>query len=110
MFRRYVPESPRWLVTHCRSEEAEETVKQIEADVVKSTGRDLLPVHDNILIALVILIGGTVPSFAEEELKQTFTCTGSPAIAVPIWQNQQRAACTGLSRPQVQCEWRANKY
>ena len=48
MFRRYVPESPRWLVTHCRSKEAEETVKQIEADVVKSTGRDLLPVHDNL--------------------------------------------------------------
>ena len=48
MFRRFVPESPRWLVTHCRSKEAEETVKQIEADVVKSTGRDLLPVHDNL--------------------------------------------------------------
>ena len=32
-------------------------------------------VNSTILIALVILIGGTVPSFAEEELKQTFTCT-----------------------------------
>ena len=31
-------------------------------------------VNSTVLIALVILIGGTVPSFAEEELKQTFTC------------------------------------
>ena len=28
-----------------------------------------------VLIALVLLIGGTVPSLAEEEPKQTFTCT-----------------------------------
>ena len=48
MLRRFVPESPRWLVTHCRSEEAEETVERIEAHVVKSTGRDLPPVHDNL--------------------------------------------------------------
>src|SRR6204780_2219170 len=33
MLRRFVPESPRWLVTHCRSEEGEETGKRIEADV-----------------------------------------------------------------------------
>ena len=33
------------LVTHCRSREAEETVKRIEADVVKSTGRNLPPAH-----------------------------------------------------------------
>src|ERR1700689_4492893 len=33
MLRRFVPESPRWLVTHCRGEQAEETVKRIEADV-----------------------------------------------------------------------------
>ena len=43
MLRRFVPESPRWLVTHCRSEEAEETIQRIEADVVKSTGSDLPP-------------------------------------------------------------------
>jgi hypothetical protein len=35
----------------------------------------VMVVNSAILIALVILIGGTVPSFAEEELKQTFTCT-----------------------------------
>src|SRR3984893_4630453 len=48
MLRRFVPESPRWLVTHCRSEEAEETVKRIEADVVKSTGRNLPPAHGSL--------------------------------------------------------------
>jgi hypothetical protein len=35
----------------------------------------VMVVNSTALIALVILIGGTVPSFAEEELKQTFTCT-----------------------------------
>ena len=48
MLRRFVPESPRWLVTHCRSEEAEETVKRIEAGVVKSTGRNLPPAHGSL--------------------------------------------------------------
>ena len=48
MLRRFVPESPRWLVTHCRSEEAEATVEQIEAHVAKSTGRDLPPVNEKI--------------------------------------------------------------
>jgi MFS family permease len=43
ILRRFVPESPRWLVTHCRVEEAEQTVKRIEADVVKSTRSDLPP-------------------------------------------------------------------
>ena len=30
--------------------------------------------NSTVLIALVLLIGATVPSFAEEEPKQTFTC------------------------------------
>ena len=50
MLRRFVPESPRWLVTHCRSEEAEATVEQIEAHVAKSVGRDLPPVNDTIKV------------------------------------------------------------
>ncbi len=31
--RRYVPESPRWLVTHARQAEAERTTRQIERDI-----------------------------------------------------------------------------
>src|ERR1700731_4246290 len=43
MLRRFVPESPRWLVTHCRADEADRTVKKIEQDVAASTGRKITP-------------------------------------------------------------------
>jgi MFS family permease len=44
LIRRYVPESPRWLLTHSRTEEAEETTGAIEDQVREQTGRDLPPV------------------------------------------------------------------
>jgi MFS family permease len=50
LLRRFVPESPRWLVTHCRGEEAEQTVRDIETDVAKSTGRSLTPVKDTLTV------------------------------------------------------------
>ena len=34
-----------------------------------------MALHSTVLIALVLLIGATVPSFAEEGSKQPFTCT-----------------------------------
>jgi hypothetical protein len=34
-----------------------------------------MAVNSTVLITLVLLIGAAVPSFAEEEPKQTFTCT-----------------------------------
>jgi MFS family permease len=50
MLRRFVPESPRWLVTHCRKEDADRTVHEIEADVTSSTGRALDPVKETITV------------------------------------------------------------
>jgi MFS family permease len=41
LLRRFVPESPRWLITHCRTDEANRTVREIERDVVGSSGANL---------------------------------------------------------------------
>ena len=42
--RRFIPESPRWLMTHGRPEEASRVVGQIEDRVARETGAPLPPV------------------------------------------------------------------
>ena len=45
--RRHIPESPRWLMTHGREEEAEATVDDIEHRVEHEDGHTLEPVSDD---------------------------------------------------------------
>ncbi|HEY0565181.1 MAG TPA: MFS transporter, partial [Terriglobales bacterium] len=41
--RKFVPESPRWLMTHGQKQAAEDTVRQVEDEVKKTAGRELPP-------------------------------------------------------------------
>lgn len=49
LLRHWVPESPRWLVTHCRAEEADETVSDIESRV-KAHGGALPSAEGSLLV------------------------------------------------------------
>ncbi len=46
LLRQWLPESPRWLMTHGQPEEAARIVSEIEARVVRETGHPLPPMTD----------------------------------------------------------------
>jgi MFS family permease len=48
-YRNHVPESPRWLITHGRAEEADRVVKDIERHFIDD-GMKLEPVHETITL------------------------------------------------------------
>jgi MFS family permease len=52
VLRRYVPESPRWLMVHARAEEAERIVGGIEKEVAEKTGRQLPPAKGSLKLCV----------------------------------------------------------
>ncbi len=50
LLRHYVPESPRWLVTHGWDREADKTITEIERRVRSDTGAELAQPRDRLVV------------------------------------------------------------
>ena len=74
LLRRFVPESPRWLVTHIKEKEAEDTVRGIEADVEKATGEKLPPpegsleVHPRKVFGLELIFSSMLGKYRQRSI------------------------------------------
>jgi MFS family permease len=74
LLRRFVPESPRWLVTHCRGDEAESVVKKIEKAVESETGQSLarpdgrLEVHPRQSFGLGLIFSAMIGKYRQRSI------------------------------------------
>ena len=74
LLRRFVPESPRWLVTHLKEKEAEETVRAIETDVETATGAKLpaaegtLEVHPRKVFGLELIFSSMLGKYRQRSI------------------------------------------
>jgi MFS family permease len=74
LLRRFVPESPRWLVTHCRGDEAETIVREIEERVVADTGQSLpktterLDVHPRKSFGLTLIFSAMIGKYRQRSM------------------------------------------
>ena len=50
LLRRWVPESPRWLVTHGKHGESQAVIAEIERRVMRCTGASLEAVHESLMV------------------------------------------------------------
>ncbi|GAA2624022.1 MFS transporter [Actinomadura fulvescens] len=76
--RRHVPESPRWLIIHGRTKQAEDLVGGVEREVEKDTGESLAKPGKSMVI-------------------QQRTSVGFGEIASTLWRRYPRRAILGFS-------------
>ena len=74
LLRRFVPESPRWLVTHGQNEQAEKTVSEIEKDVAKATGqhppapKESIEVHPKKVFGIGLILSSMIGQYRKRSI------------------------------------------
>jgi MFS family permease len=74
LLRRFVPESPRWLITHGQNELAEKTVSDIEKDVETATGqhppmpKESIEVHPKKVFGIKLILSSMVGQYQKRSM------------------------------------------